>query len=96
MPKRRSRPVIDPVRRGGRHQRCAIAVMAKAPQAGRVKTRLSPFLTPDEAMNLGCCFLSDMTANLALAGRQALIDRYIAFAPADSEAAFADIVEPGT
>jgi hypothetical protein len=32
--------------------------MAKAPSAGRTKTRLSPVLTPDQAKDLGCCFLS--------------------------------------
>ncbi len=88
--------MTDPVRQGGRHGRCAIAIMAKAPQVGRIKTRLSPCLTPDEAMNLGCCFLADMTANLALAGREIAIDPYVAFAPAGSEAAFSAIVEPGT
>ena len=79
-----------------RQHRCAIAIMAKAPTAGRTKTRLSPFLTPDQARDLGCCFLRDITANLALAARNVAIDPYIAFAPAGSEAAFVPIVEPGT
>ena len=70
--------------------------MAKAPGAGRTKTRLSPLLSPHEATQLGCCFLRDMTANIALAGRSMAIDAYVAFAPAGSEAAFAGIVEPGT
>jgi uncharacterized protein len=78
-----------------KQDRCAIATMAKAPRAGRVKTRLSPFLTPDEARDLGCCFLRDMTDNLALAAREAAIDPHIAFAPAGSEAAFGSIVAPG-
>src|SRR5215471_11433039 len=38
---------------------CALAVMTKAPQAGRVKTRLVPPLTPDEAAELNKCFLRD-------------------------------------
>jgi len=84
------------VRRDGKAQRCAIAVMAKAPRAGRVKTRLSPFLNPDEARDLGCCFLADVTANLALAARQAPIDPFVAFAPAGTEQAFSEIVPPGT
>jgi uncharacterized protein len=79
-----------------RTRRCAIAIMAKAPSAGRTKTRLSPFLTPDEAQDLGCCFLSDMTENLALATRKVPLDAYIAFAPAGSEAAFASIVHGNT
>lgn len=80
----------------GRSERCAIAIMAKAPHAGRVKTRLSPLLSPQEARDLGSCFLTDMTANLALAAREAPLDAYIAFAPAGSEAQFASIVAPGT
>jgi rSAM/selenodomain-associated transferase 1 len=76
--------------------RCAIAIMAKAPGAGRIKTRLSPLLTPDEARDLGACFVRDMTENLALAAREAAIDPHIAFAPAGSETAFTAIVAPGT
>ena len=79
-----------------RAARCAIAIMAKAPAAARVKTRLSPLLRPDEARELSACFLRDMTAMLARAGRAAAIDGYIAFAPAGSEASFAPIVAPGT
>jgi rSAM/selenodomain-associated transferase 1 len=78
-----------------RETRCAIAIMAKAPEAGRTKTRLSPFLAPDEARDLGCCFLKDMTANLMLAAREAAIDPYIAFAPAGSETALGSVVGSG-
>jgi rSAM/selenodomain-associated transferase 1 len=70
--------------------------MAKAPGAGRTKTRLSPLLSPHEATQLGCCFLRDMTANIAFAGRSIAIDAYVAFAPAGTEAAFDGLVEPGT
>jgi uncharacterized protein len=76
--------------------RCAIAIMAKAPSAGRIKTRLSPLLSPQEAMDLGRCFLGDMTANLARVAQGARVDPFVAFAPADSEAAFHAIVAPGT
>jgi uncharacterized protein len=79
-----------------RASRCAIAIMAKAPDAARVKTRLSPLLRPDEARELSACFLRDMTQMLARAGRAAAIDGYIAYAPAGSEASFAPIVAPGT
>jgi len=44
---------------------CALAVMTKAPQAGKVKTRLVPPLTPDEAAALNICFLRDTTAAIA-------------------------------
>jgi uncharacterized protein len=81
---------------GSRSNRCAIAIMAKAPSAGRVKTRLSPLLSPLEAKDLGCCFLRDMMTNLARAAREVPIDPYIAFAPAGDEAAFEPIIAPGT
>ena len=76
--------------------RCAIAIMAKSPDAARVKTRLSPPLRPEEARELSACFLRDMTQMLVSAGRAAAIDGYIAFAPAGSEASFDPIVAPGT
>ena len=79
-----------------RSTRCAIAIMAKAPNAGRIKTRLSPFLTPEEAKDLGCCFLRDMTSNLAVVARELPLDAYIAFAPAGSDPAFAPIVHSDT
>jgi uncharacterized protein len=79
-----------------RAQRCAIGIMAKAPDAGRVKTRLAPLVRPDEARELSACFLRDMTHMLVRAGGAAPIDGYIAFAPAGSEASFAPIVAPGT
>jgi rSAM/selenodomain-associated transferase 1 len=46
---------------------CALAVMSKAPQAGRVKTRLVPPLTPEEAAELNKCFLRDTTAAISAA-----------------------------
>jgi uncharacterized protein len=46
---------------------CALAVMTKAPQAGRVKTRLVPPLTPDEAAELNKCFLRDTAAAISSA-----------------------------
>jgi uncharacterized protein len=46
---------------------CALAVMTKAPQAGRVKTRLVPPLTPDEAADLNKCFLCDTAAAISSA-----------------------------
>ena len=44
---------------------CALAVMTKAPQAGRVKTRLVPPLTPQEAAELNKCFLRDTAAAIS-------------------------------
>ena len=44
--------------------RCALALMARAPIAGEVKTRLTPPLSPEEAAMLSTCFLRDMTTNV--------------------------------
>jgi rSAM/selenodomain-associated transferase 1 len=49
------------------HGLCALAVMTKAPQAGRVKTRLVPPLTPEEAAELNKCFLRDTAAAISSA-----------------------------
>ena len=46
---------------------CALAIMTKAPQAGRVKTRLVPPLTPEEAAELNKCFLRDTAAAISSA-----------------------------
>jgi uncharacterized protein len=52
--------VLDPnLRDHGASGLCALAVMTKAPQPGRVKTRLAPPLTPEEAAELNKCFLRD-------------------------------------
>ena len=75
---------------------CAIAVMAKAPQPGRVKTRLQGVLTPEEAAQMGAAFLSDTTANLMGAERLAPVHGYVAYAPAGTERVFDGLLAPGT
>lgn len=67
---------------------CAIAVMAKAPQPGRSKTRLVPPLTSEQAAGLSAAFLRDITENIVLAGQTAPIYAYIAYAPLGLEALF--------
>jgi hypothetical protein len=75
---------------------CAIAVMAKAPRAGAVKTRLVPPLTPEIASALSAGFLRDVTENIALAARDTQIYGYVAYAPAGSEGLFDGMVAGGT
>jgi rSAM/selenodomain-associated transferase 1 len=75
---------------------CAIAVMAKAPRAGAVKTRLIPPLTAEAAKALSASFLRDVTENIALAAREAAISGYVAYAPAGFEALFDGMLAPGT
>ena len=71
---------------------CALAVMTKAPQAGRVKTRLTPPLMPEEAAALNVCFLRDTAAAIsrsAVANRAHGIGVYT---PIGAEAAYAEIL----
>lgn len=75
---------------------CAIAVMAKAPRPGQVKTRLVPPLTPDMASALNASFLRDITENIRLAANDAAIQAYIAYAPAGFEALFEGMLADGT
>src|SRR5215470_2748135 len=54
--------------------RVAVAIMAKAPTAGEVKTRLCPPLSPAEAAALYRCFLLDKIAQVrALPGATGVI-----------------------
>ncbi len=78
----------DPARRG----LCALAVMAKAPRPGKVKTRLAPPLTLEESAALNICFLQDTTENIAevaAAGRAAGL---ISYTPVGDEALFSGIL----
>jgi rSAM/selenodomain-associated transferase 1 len=60
--------VLDPkLSDRGARGLCALAVMTKAPQAGRVKTRLVPPLTPEDAAELNKCFLRDTAAVISSA-----------------------------
>jgi rSAM/selenodomain-associated transferase 1 len=75
---------------------CAIAVMAKAPRSGAVKTRLAPPLAPEAASALSAGFLRDITENIALAAGGMLIHPYVAYAPARSAGYFDGMLAEGT
>jgi rSAM/selenodomain-associated transferase 1 len=83
----------EPVAREGG---CAIAVMAKAPRPGQVKTRLIPPLTADSAAALSASFLRDITDNITLAARHTAIQGYVAYAPVGLERAFDGLLSDGT
>lgn len=71
---------------------CALAVMAKAPRAGKVKTRLSPPLTLVQTAALNICFLKDTTENLAtVAGARGLV----CYTPVGDEVAFDGLLPAG-
>ena len=74
---------------------CAIAVIAKAPRPGFVKTRLQALLRPEEAAALGTAFLQDTMAKLVRAGQRASIHPVIAYAPAGEERRFDGILPDG-
>lgn len=71
---------------------CALGLMAKAPFAGEVKTRLVPPLTPREAAALNICFLRDMAANIneIEAGSGLVV-----YTPKGAESAFAGLLPEG-
>jgi uncharacterized protein len=75
---------------------CAIGVMAKAPQAGRSKTRLCPPLTAEQAAAMSAAFLHDTTENMAAAARQAAIAPYAAYAPRGTESLLRSCLADGT
>lgn len=79
-----------------RARRCGVAIMAKAPRPGHVKTRLQGVLQPEEAAALGTAFLRDTAENLHAAVRLAPIDPYVAYAPAGQEARFDGLLPAGT
>jgi len=75
---------------------CAFVVMAKAPIPGKVKTRLSPPLTPAQAAALNAEFLRDTFANLGEAARQCSAACVVSYTPAGQEAAFNGILPGNT
>ena len=83
-------PILDPAHPiPALKHLCALAVMAKAPRPGKVKTRLSPPLTLDQTAALNIRFLRDTTENLAtIPGAAGLIS----YTPAGDEALFAGLL----
>jgi len=74
---------------------CALGLMAKAPLAGEVKTRLVPPLTAPEAAELNMCFLRDMTANISAVSETAAASGLVVYTPAGAEAAFDRVLPAG-
>jgi rSAM/selenodomain-associated transferase 1 len=83
-------PILDPAHSiTALKHLCALAVMAKAPRPGKVKTRLSPPLTLDQTAALNIQFLRDTTENLAsIPGSAGLIS----YTPIGDEALFAGLL----
>jgi uncharacterized protein len=79
-----------------------MAIMTKAPQAGRVKTRLVPPLTPDEAAVLNKCFLRDTATAISVCcggglrppGAPLQCSAIAVYTPIGAESAYIDILPP--
>ena len=65
----------------GRRVKGVIVVFAKSPESGRVKTRLSPPLSPDEAAEFYACMLDDVLETTADAARELEFDAVLAVDP---------------
>jgi uncharacterized protein len=74
------------------HRLCALAVMTKVPQAGHVKTRLVPPLTPSEAAELNKCFLRDTAASISSTACENNARAIAVYTPVGYEAAYTDIL----
>src|SRR5262250_1866871 len=72
-----------------RRAECAIAIMAKAPLPGEVKTRLCPPLSYEEAAQLYRCFLLDKIEQLSSLKTTAPA---VAYTPDDTEPLFEAMV----
>lgn len=72
---------------------CALTIMAKAPRAGKVKTRLSPPLTLAQTAALNICFLKDTAENLRQVDGARLV---VCYTPVGDEEAFSGLLPQGT
>ena len=88
--------ILDPsVRDEGLGHLCALAVMAKAPRAGKVKTRLAPPLTPEKSAALNICFLRDTTDNIAGVVAGGAAAGLVCYTPVGDEVAFDGLLPEG-
>jgi len=84
-----SYPILNPASpHATRARQCALAVMAKAPRAGKVKTRLAPPLTLDQSAAINICFLRDTTENIAAVAASGLAAGVISYTPIGDESLF--------
>jgi len=71
---------------------CALGIMTKAPQAGKVKTRLVPPLTPEEAAELNTCFLRDLAGSISQACLESSARGVGVYTPLGSESVYESIL----
>jgi uncharacterized protein len=86
-------PILNPAKPlAARASQCALAVMAKAPRPGKVKTRLAPPLTLDQAAAINVCFLRDTTENIAAVSASGKAAGLISYTPVGEEALFDNLL----
>jgi len=86
-------PILDPaIPHATRATLCAMAVMAKAPRSGKVKTRLAPPLTLDQSAAINICFLRDTTENIAAVAASGEAAGIISYTPIGDEALFDNLL----
>src|SRR5436190_20118058 len=84
------------IERAGRSEKfnelCALGIMTKAPEAGKVKTRLTPPLTSAEAAALNISFLRDLSRSIDTATDNAPARGVAIYTPIGKESAYDDIL----
>jgi rSAM/selenodomain-associated transferase 1 len=91
-----SYPILSPEDRDqARGSKCALAVMAKAPRPGKVKTRLCPPLAAEQSAALNICFLRDTTENLARIAVSGRATGVISYTPVGDEVLFDGLLPDG-
>lgn len=91
-----SYPILDPSRHDpALASKCALAVMAKAPRPGKVKTRLSPPLTTEQAAALNLCFLRDTARNISDVAATSAACGLICYTPVGDESLFDGLLPGG-
>ena len=88
--------LINPVKRSRKFEGlCALGIMTKVPEPGKVKTRLTPPLTSAEAAALNICFLRDLSCSIAAATQQSPARGVAVYTPVGREAAYDEILPSG-
>ena len=72
--------------------KCALVIMAKAPRPGKVKTRLTPPLTLEQAATLHACFLRDTAENISEVASSAGALGVVSYTPVGDEHLFDGLV----
>jgi rSAM/selenodomain-associated transferase 1 len=87
--------ILNPASRNITTAFCALAVMAKAPLIGNVKTRLVPPLQPREAAALNTCFLRDVTDVIDKVCVAEQAEGFAAYTPLGQEVCFDGLLPGG-